>query len=264
MRVISYGGGVQSTALVVLAAQGRIGPVDAALFSNVGDDSEHPATLSYVREVAIPWGVEHGVDVVEIRRQLRDGTELTLRQALERPESRRIEIPLRMANGSPGNRACTPEWKINVVRRWCREHGSSKRAPADVLIGFSTDEVERVGNGREHPAERKVYPLLDLGLSRTDCMRLIADAGLPVPTKSSCYFCPYRSPTNFAEMRRDEPALFAAAADVERAANRTRDRLGKDHVFLTRFAVPLEDAITEAGATLFDGPEQCDDGYCWT
>ena len=34
---ISYGGGVQSTALIVLAATGRI-HADAALFANVGDD----------------------------------------------------------------------------------------------------------------------------------------------------------------------------------------------------------------------------------
>ena len=45
MKVISYGGGVQSTAMLVLANQGAIDSVDAALFSNVGDDSEHPATL---------------------------------------------------------------------------------------------------------------------------------------------------------------------------------------------------------------------------
>ncbi len=45
MRVISYGGGVQSTALLVLANRGEIRYVDAALFANVGDDSEDPDTL---------------------------------------------------------------------------------------------------------------------------------------------------------------------------------------------------------------------------
>ena len=48
MRVISYGGGVQSPALLVMAARGELGKVDAALFCNVGDDSEHPETLEYV------------------------------------------------------------------------------------------------------------------------------------------------------------------------------------------------------------------------
>ena len=49
LRVFSYGGGVQSTAALVLAAQGKI-DFPTFLFANVGDDSEHPATLRYVRE----------------------------------------------------------------------------------------------------------------------------------------------------------------------------------------------------------------------
>lgn len=61
LRTISYGGGVQSTALGVLATQGKLddimgGPIDAMLYSNVGDDSEHPATNEYVRNVFTPWG----------------------------------------------------------------------------------------------------------------------------------------------------------------------------------------------------------------
>ena len=66
MRVISYGGGVQSTAMVIMAATHDPefetacgGPIDAALFSNVGDDSEHPATLDYVRNVIQPWAAQH-------------------------------------------------------------------------------------------------------------------------------------------------------------------------------------------------------------
>jgi hypothetical protein len=39
--IISYGGGVQSTAMLVLAIRGQLGyQIDAALFANVGDDSE--------------------------------------------------------------------------------------------------------------------------------------------------------------------------------------------------------------------------------
>ena len=47
LRVASYGGGVQSTAMLVLAAQ-RIIDFPLFLFANVGDDSEHPASLRYV------------------------------------------------------------------------------------------------------------------------------------------------------------------------------------------------------------------------
>ena len=68
LRVISYGGGVQSTALVVLATQGKIGQVDAALFANVGDDSEHPATVRYVRDIMVPWAKERHFDIHELHR----------------------------------------------------------------------------------------------------------------------------------------------------------------------------------------------------
>ena len=44
LTTISYGGGVQSTALLVLSATGRLPAVDAALFANVGDDSPTSAT----------------------------------------------------------------------------------------------------------------------------------------------------------------------------------------------------------------------------
>lgn len=44
IRSVSYGGGVQSTALLVLAAQRRI-DYPLFLFANVGDDSENPATV---------------------------------------------------------------------------------------------------------------------------------------------------------------------------------------------------------------------------
>ncbi|MEU8804899.1 hypothetical protein AB0C35_45775, partial [Spirillospora sp. NPDC048819] len=59
IRAFSYGGGWQSTAALVLAAQGHI-DFDRFLFANVGDDSEHPATLRYIREHAAPYAAAHG------------------------------------------------------------------------------------------------------------------------------------------------------------------------------------------------------------
>lgn len=264
LRTISYGGGVQSTALVVLAAQGVI-DYPVALFSNVGDDSEHPATIDYVRNVAIPWAAEHGVTIHELHRTMRTGERRTLLQDLER-DSRTINIPVRMANGAPGNRNCTSTFKHGVVRRWLKEHGATADTPVTVAIGISTDEMERASNRRPDPEQVIEYPLLELGHNRAACARIIADAGLPVPPKSACWFCPFKKPATWAEMRRDEPELFQRAADLEALLNRRRDKLGKDHVYLTRFARPIGEAITEAQAPLFDmdGPEGCDEGHCWT
>ena len=72
VSVVSYGGGVQSTALLVLAAQGEI-DYRTFLFANVGDDSEHPASLRYVREVAAPYAAAHGIELAELQRTWKRG-----------------------------------------------------------------------------------------------------------------------------------------------------------------------------------------------
>jgi len=265
MRIISYGGGVQSTALIVLAIEGRI-EADCALFANVGDDSEHPASLDYVRNIMQPWAAERGFPVEELQRVKRNGETETLWQRLTKDGSRSLPIPVRMSDtGAPGTRSCTADFKIRVIAKRLKELGATAENPADVLIGFSTDEFHRASNRRSNAWERPCYPLLDLGLSRSDCQALIARAGLPVPGKSSCFFCPFHRPQMWREMRRDEPVLFRKSVELEALLNERRDMLGKDHVYLTRFGKPLDEAIEEAQATLFaDGPEGCDEGYCWT
>jgi hypothetical protein len=268
LRVISYGGGVQSTAMLVLTALGELPPIDAALFANVGDDSEHPATLDYVRDVATPWAAEHGITVHTLDRVRRDGTTETLMGRLTKEGSRSLPIPIRMSNGAPGIRSCTVDFKIRVVGKWLKAHGASASDPATVCIGISTDELHRANNKRAMPYELPIYPLLDLGLDRQGCRDVIAAAGLPVPPKSSCFFCPFHRPQVWAEMRRDEPDLFEKSAALEDLLNERRDMLGKDHVYLTRFALPLREAIGEAQDMLpgFDESpdiDECDEGVCF-
>jgi hypothetical protein len=268
LTVISYGGGVQSTALVVLAATGRLGfDVDAALFANVGDDSEHPGTLDYVRTVAMPWAAERGLPVHELHRIKRDGSTETLMGRMMKEGSKSLPIPVRMDNGAPNTRSCTVDFKIKVVGKWLKANGASKDNPATVCIGISTDEISRVANKKVEPYEQPIYPLIHLGLDRSACQRVIGDAGLPVPGKSSCYFCPFHRPQMWAEMRRDEPELFFKSVDLERTLIERRKHLGKDPVYLTRFAKPLDEAIHEAQAMLpgfSPDTDTCDDGYCWT
>ena len=269
MRTISYGGGVQSTALCVLATQGKIGHIDAALFANVGDDSEHPETITYVREVMIPWAAPRGLPVHELKRVKRDGTVETLLEQLLKPNSRSLPIPVRMPDtGAPGTRNCTTEFKIKVITKWLKAHGVSKTTPAAVCIGFSTDEAHRASNRRANPYELPEHPLLDMRLSRTDCKNLISRAGLPVPPKSACFFCPFHRTAMWSKMRRDEPALFQKSVELETTLLERRKKLGRDPVYLTRFGKPLAEAIPELQSDipglLDPDTDSCDDGYCWT
>ena len=225
-HVYSYGGGVQSTAMLVLAAQGYL-PAGPFLFANVGDDSEHPGTVEYVRNVAFEYAARHGLDVHELERAPGD----TIWGRIMAPGSYDVPIPMRGSDtGAPGARSCTANYKIDVVSRWVRDAGATPDQPVHVGIGISTDEIERANAAkRSNDREQAWYPLLTLehrlaprGANRDQCAAIIADAGLPVPPKSSCYFCPFHKPTTWNDMARDEPDLFERAALLEDTVNERR------------------------------------------
>lgn len=270
LRSISYGGGVQSTALLVLAAQGRIN-YPLFIMANVGDDSEHPATMTYVRDVATPYAAEHGLELAVLNKE-RGGEVETLYGKLTRPGSRSTSIPYRSKlDGPPMSRSCTAEFKMRVIGRELRRRGATAADPATVGIGISLDEIQRA-NRKPQPYETLTYPLVGVGeetglkLNRLDCERVIRDAGLPVPPKSSCYFCPFHSPAAWADLARETPDLFEKAADLETHLRDRSLRDGNGPVYLTRFGIPLRDAIDtdQELLPLADDPGSCDSGWCFT
>ena len=267
LKVFSYGGGVQSTAALVLAAQGKL-EYHIFLFCNVGADSENPATLTYVEQVAKPYAQAHGL-VLEELHTVRNGEPITLYGLLTRPESRSIGIPVRMSNGAPGRRSCTEDFKIKTIDRWLRAHGGKSQGSM-VGLGISLDEAERVKPNMDEETrawKENAWPLIfdyQPPLTRQDCMNIIARAGLPVPPKSSCYFCPFHRPRVWQEMRERQPDLFEKAVELERLINARRARSGKDQVWLTRFCKPLDKVTTAeyAQASLFETNDLCESGYC--
>jgi hypothetical protein len=265
LTIISYGGGVQSTAMLVLANQGELGyDVDAAVFANVGERSEHPETLKYVREWATTVST---IPVVEVAKRRKSGEIVDLRDQLERPETRSVEIPVYLRGGGPGRRSCTGQWKIVPIGKWLKANGATEEKPATVCIGISTDEIQRVNRKKAQPYEKAVYPLIELGLDRSECVQIIEKAGWPNPGKSACYYCPFHRPQHWAEMRRDEPELFASVVELERTIGETRQRIaGERDAYLTRFGMPIDEAIGEAQdeLPLWDGEwPECDEGACW-
>src|SRR5437763_13521334 len=100
LKAFSFGGGVQSTAALVLASQGKL-DYRTFLFCNVGEDSENPDTLTYVHEVAMPFAAHHSLELVELCKVRRDGRVDTIYQTITRPQSRSIGIPVHMSNGAP-------------------------------------------------------------------------------------------------------------------------------------------------------------------
>ncbi len=271
LRTFSYGGGVQSTAALVLAAEGRI-DFRTFLFANVGDDSEHPATLRYISEVAIPYAEAHDLTIEELRRHRPiKGDYQTLYQRLTREGSRSLPIPVRMSTtGAPGRRSCTGDHKIDVIGKWLKARGATVKEPAHVGIGISLDEIRRMRTPTDPraPYQWREYPLIDLRLTRQDCIQIIKGAGLAIPPRSSCYFCPFHTIAAWQHQRENEPELFRKSVALEKLLNERRATIGKDPVWFTDKLVPLEQATSPHRQLPMFGAEitedACESGYCMT
>lgn len=306
LRVFSFGGGVQSTAALVLPAQARI-DYQTFLFCNVGHDSENPATISYVHDIAMPYAEKHGIRLIELQKVLRDGSTDTVFGRLTRPNSRSIGIPVRMnGSGAPGRRSCTYDFKVAVVDKWIKEQTSrgqiramkeamllryavgkidketvkrimftldsffsEHESVAEVGLGISLDEFQRMKPNMDVDTiywKVNTFPLLmevEKPLTRQDCINVIERAGLPVPPKSSCYFCPFHTMRRWQDMRTNDPELFWNAVNLEKFINKRRISLGLDPVWLTDKLKPLDEATTDLEqGTLFED-DLCDSGYCF-
>jgi hypothetical protein len=278
LHAFSFGGGVQSTAALVLAAQGRLPATDDSnrwdvfIFANVGDRAEHPATIRYLEEYAKPYAAEHGIELIEIRRERRDGTAYDLYDQLLTSQ-RSIDIPVRLRSGAPANRSCTVSYKVRPIAKELRRLGArdedGKRAI--VGIGISLDEIQRAKHwgvvNPQLPIQIKEYPLLRLGVRRRDAYRIVEESGLPRPPRSACWFCPFHTRAEWARLRREEPDLFWKAVELERILAERRESLGRDRVWFTDFLRPLDevvqDQLTFEDEHAGDGAT-CDTGACFT
>jgi hypothetical protein len=267
MRVISLGAGVQSTTLLLLAHRGELpgGPVDHAIFADTGWE---PANV--YRHLA--W--LEAVSTVPIIR----ASAGNLRTNALDPDRRFASIPLFIVNqrGEQGKvrRQCTHEYKIEVINRQLRQllgvGPRARIAPGTVtsLLGLSLDEVQRMKPARERWVTIE-WPLIDLRMTRHDCLLWLARQGYPIPPKSSCIGCPFHNDAHWREMRDHRPAEWEDACDFDeriRQLRRPSDTRPVGDRYLHRSMRPLRevDLSTSADGGQTDMfAEECD-GVCAT
>jgi hypothetical protein len=118
--------------------------------------------------------------------------------------------------------SCAMKWKIEPQNRWSRSWEPAKKAWAAgqkllKLIGFESDEGHRLkradakahsGKLNKLEASRYEYqmPLMDWGINLEKCLQIIDDAGLPIPPKSACFFCPNQKPHELADVTDEDRA----------------------------------------------------------
>ena len=145
MRVVSHGGGVQTSTLLVMAARGDIGPMpDAAIISDTGDEPGKVwEYLDYI-EPMIPFPI-YRVQRGDIIQHIKRGKN-------PNDTGQRATLPLYLQDGGQMMRTCTASLKIDAVTQKIREllglargQKPSKDTLVEVWIGISMDEKRRAG-----------------------------------------------------------------------------------------------------------------------
>jgi hypothetical protein len=109
--------------------------------------------------------------------------------------------------------SCSQKWKAAPQKKWLQSWQPAIdcwAAGGKVLraIGFDASCADQKRSYRAESITDNAfeywYPLQDWGWDRERCKREIAAEGLPVPPKSSCFFCPNMSPAELRELPADK------------------------------------------------------------
>jgi hypothetical protein len=242
LRVISLGAGVQSTTMALMAAHGEITPMpDCAIFA----DTQSEPTYVYEH---LRWLMSGNVLPFPVYVVTRGNLGEDIGTTNERRRFVKSLIPAYVrSNGNAGGmliRECTRDYKIHPIIKKVRELAGlppRKRAPnhpiVEQWIGISIDEAIRMKpSGHAWITHR--WPLIEKQMKRSDCLRWLERRGFPIPRKSACMFCPYRSD---AEWRELPAADFADAVNVDQKLRDVNKNFRtKGEIYLHRSCLPLD------------------------
>lgn len=236
INIVSYGGGANSTALLVGLHQHRI-PVDLILFADTG--GEHPHTYAYL-DIMDRWLKEHGMpEITRVYKTTRDGRRLTLEDECLKSGT--------LPSIAYGFKRCSLKHKIGPQEKFCNNYPPCREVWASgkkvvKFIGYDAGEHYRSDKvllrDLADPKYSKWYPLMKWGWDREACIRAIEAAGLPQPGKSSCFFCPSMRAEEIIDLREHYPDLFRRALALEdnaRANLKTVQGLGRNYSWRERF-----------------------------
>ena len=260
LTILSMGWGRQTWTMAAMMALGELPSVDFIIHADTRH--EHEATYAFALEWT-PWLKEHGLKVVTVQGKRT--------QVVVEDWSNSVMIPAFTEDRESGaagqmRRQCTHDWKITPIRHFIREELARrglKPTPGVVESwqGISVDEFERMRTS-DVAYITNIYPLVDRRITRADCVAWLEEHGLPVPPKSACTFCPYKSIGAWKMMKRAGGQDWEEALAVDASI---RDRRPKAALYVHPKRQPLAEAVSipeDEGASQLGFEELCDGGYC--
>lgn len=235
IHIISLGAGVQSSTMALMAACGEITPMPvAAIFADTLHESR--ATYDYLEELEaiLPFPVWH-VSKGDL------AVYLTTPYVNTKGKINVRGLPA-FALNSDGSQGLIPK---NCSREFKSDQVSKKITFAMRLhsvqcavqwIGISLDEISRVRDDRR-PTVKNRYPLIDLRMTRADCLVWLDKHRFNKPPRSACVFCPLRDNSQWRDLSDEE---FKFAALFEQSLQKAHEQMPYKP-FLHRSMVPLSE-----------------------
>jgi hypothetical protein len=256
LRVLSLGAGVQSTTLALMAAHGEIGPMPGcAIFADTQDEPQ--AVYDHLAWLMSPNVLPFPVHIVTAGK-------LSADMLAGNDEAR---IPFFVGAGGIGKRQCTRNYKLRPIRRKLRAllgvgpRGYIRAGAVEQWVGISTDEASRIKPSGFRFITRR-DPLIEMGISRRDCLSWLSRHDYPKPPKSSCVYCPYQDRAAWQAKSDRERTIII---EVDRAL-RTPENAARFHgeLYVHPSRVPFEDVDLSTWAERGQGDlfgDECE-GMC--
>lgn len=213
MNVVSFGGGTNSTAMIIGMYHKGI-PIDLILFADTG--AERPETYEYI-DIFNQWLKERNlVEITVVKYVDKDGNILNLEQDCLKTGN--------LPSIAYGFKTCSQKHKIAPQDKFCNNYDPCKEIWSSgekviKYIGYDAGEERRKTNAYAYDIQDKkyqrIYTLIDWGWYREDCEKAIQEEGLPLPGKSSCFFCPSMKKPEIKQLKKDHPDLFERAIALE-------------------------------------------------
>lgn len=254
--VVAFGGGTNSAAMIVGLVGRGIRPKEI-VFADTG--GEKPHTYAFV-DTFSAWLAECGYPAITVVSKKYTMPDVTFKETLEEECLRKGIIP----GVAFGFKSCTQKHKQqpqhDYLKRlaWVQQRWEAG-LPVCRAIGFDVGESRRVRPSGD-PKYSNVFPLVEWGWDREKCVEVITSAGLPLPGKSSCFFCPNASKDEYSWLYENEPELYQRALKMEREAwqvNSETIGLGPRRTKLAMFvpagSYDVEEPNVEQACECFDG-----------
>ena len=259
-HIISLGAGVQSSTLALLAAHGKITPMPTcAIFADTQDEPLAVYEwLEYLKPL-LPFPT-HTVTKGKL-------SEMASRVRLSKKSGLNYMKPaLPMFTLSPDGkrgmmqRHCTLTTKIEPLRSKAKQL-AGRGNPVTMWLGISTDEPSRI---KPCPDKRITHrwPLIELDMSRSDCLGWMTANGYKTPPRSACVYCPFHNDSEWLRIRNENPSEFQGVVELELRLQESTRKCTRLHgvPFFHSSRVPLSE-VQFSGDTTNHMNNECE-GAC--